>query len=73
MTPLRWIRNWVALQRTKMFWDMHREATAKAVSSLEDDLVMYMEPKTLYEKGWNDAMKGVSRNLKNYYRCGVIK
>jgi len=71
-TPIKWIGSWIAVKRNHLFWNMHRDATAKAIASLQDDLVMYMEPKSLYEKGWNDAMKSVSRTLKNYHRCGVI-
>ena len=68
----RWISDWFLSLRMRLFWNMRYEATKHAVDSLADDLVMYMEPKSLYEKGWNDAMKTVSRTLKNYHRCGVV-
>lgn len=65
---VRWIESWVALQRRRVFWNLYREATSKAIDSLEDDLLMMVEPKTLYDKGWNDAMKSMIRTLKSYKR-----
>lgn len=68
-----WIRYWVKNQRNKMFWDIYREATVKALDSLQDDLLLVMEPRTLYDQGWNDAMKSVARSLKTYKRAGLAK
>lgn len=57
----------------RMFSDVYMDATRRAIESLQDDLVIIVEPKTLYDKGWNDAMKAASRTLNNYKRCGVVK
>lgn len=39
------------------------ELMRRCVNYLEHELVMYFEPRSDYQSGWNDAMKRVSSEL----------
>lgn len=69
----RWLSHKWKLVKQRVFRDVYFEATRAALNSLEDDMVVIVEPKNLYDQGWNDAMKTLVRTINNYKRCGVAK